>query len=241
MREILTRYGRHNIGFFWLFLDPMIFTALIAVFWSAVRGTHFASVSVLAFAVTGYSTVHLWRTMPSLCLNAITPNYTLLYHRQVRPIDFYLTRILLEAAGATTAFVFLVCLLAGLGLMPWPHDPLQVAGGWFMLGWFGLGLALFIGPLAERNTVVEKLWAPASYLLFPFSGALFLLSQLPPDARNLILWLPMVHGVEFMREGYFGPVVPFFHDLPYMAACNLFLTLCGLSNVRYASRNIRVE
>ena len=26
IREMLTRYGRHNIGFLWLFVEPMIFT-----------------------------------------------------------------------------------------------------------------------------------------------------------------------------------------------------------------------
>jgi ABC-type polysaccharide/polyol phosphate export permease len=26
IRELLTRYGRHNIGFLWLFVEPMIFT-----------------------------------------------------------------------------------------------------------------------------------------------------------------------------------------------------------------------
>jgi len=26
MREIITRYGRHNIGFMWVFVEPMMFT-----------------------------------------------------------------------------------------------------------------------------------------------------------------------------------------------------------------------
>ena len=26
LREMLTRYGRHNIGFLWVFVEPMIFT-----------------------------------------------------------------------------------------------------------------------------------------------------------------------------------------------------------------------
>ena len=34
MREILTRYGRHNIGFLWLFAEPMIFTVGVTVLWN---------------------------------------------------------------------------------------------------------------------------------------------------------------------------------------------------------------
>ena len=26
LREMMTRYGRHNIGFLWLFAEPMLFT-----------------------------------------------------------------------------------------------------------------------------------------------------------------------------------------------------------------------
>src|SRR3546814_5552704 len=26
MREVLTRFGRHNIGFLWMFVEPMLFT-----------------------------------------------------------------------------------------------------------------------------------------------------------------------------------------------------------------------
>ncbi len=241
LREILTRYGRKNIGFFWLFLDPMIFTGMIAAFWSITRAHQFTSLSLLAFAVTGYSSVHLWRTMPSLCLSAQAPNSTLLYHKQVRPIDFYLTRIILEGAGATMALAFLILLLAGTNLMPWPVDSLKLVGGWLMLAWFGAALGLFVGALGERIEIIAKIWAPISYLLFPISGAVFLVYQLPPKAREILLWLPMVHGVEYMREGYFGPVVPFFHDLYYMAVFNLCLTLLGLSQVRYVTRNINPQ
>ena len=34
MREIITRYGRHNIGFMWMFVEPMLFTLGIAALWS---------------------------------------------------------------------------------------------------------------------------------------------------------------------------------------------------------------
>jgi ABC-type polysaccharide/polyol phosphate export permease len=36
MREILTRYGRHNIGFMWLFVEPMMFTLGVLALWTSV-------------------------------------------------------------------------------------------------------------------------------------------------------------------------------------------------------------
>nr|WP_237398521.1 MULTISPECIES: hypothetical protein [unclassified Gilliamella] len=33
LREIITRYGRSNIGFLWLFVEPMSLTLLISLMW----------------------------------------------------------------------------------------------------------------------------------------------------------------------------------------------------------------
>ncbi len=236
MREILTRYGRKNIGFLWLFIEPMIFTMLIALVWSTIRMRHFDSISIIAFAVTGYSTILLWRNMPSRCMGAIEPNMSLMFHRPVKMLDVYLSRILLEATGATMAFVFLIGLFVLLGYMQFPVDPLQVVIGWFMLAWFGLGLALTVGTLSERSPLVEKIWAPLSYISFIFSGAIFLVEMLPPAAQRVMMWVPMVSGVEYLREGYFGPVIKFHYDLFYLALWNISLTFFGLSQVRYSSR-----
>lgn len=241
MREILTRYGRHNIGFLWLFIDPMIFTGLIALVWSAMRTRHFDSISVVAFAVTGYSTVILWRTMVSRCIDAVEPNRALLFHRPVKVLDFYFARILLEAAGATISFVLLAALFTMFDLMQLPKDPLKVALGWFLLAWFGASLSLAMGSLSEVSPLVEKIWAPISYISFMFSGAMFMLDMLPAQMRYYMLWVPMVSGVEYLREGYFGPVVRFYYDLGYLVTWNLALLLFGLWQIHLMRRRITVE
>ena len=48
----------------------------------------------------------------------------------------------------------------------------------------------------------------------------------------------MVHGVELIREGYFGSSVRTHYDMGYMAACCLVLTLVGLFLVRDAGRRV---
>lgn len=241
MREVLTRYGRRNIGFLWLFVEPMLFTLIIAMVIIFIRHRHFGLLSPFAFAVTGYATVMLWRNMPSRCLHALESNASLLYHRHVKIMDIYFARILLEGAGATVALFFLIIFFSVFGVMSLPVDPLQVCVGWFMLAWFGFSLALFIGPVSERSKFVEIMWKPLSYILFPFSGAMFLVDMMPPQAREAILWFPMVHGVEYLREGYFGPVIKFHYDLRYMALFNLGLMVLGFSNLRHVSRQSHPE
>lgn len=241
LREMLTRFGRHNIGFLWLFAEPMLFTLGVTALWTAARTVHGSDLPIVAFAITGYSSVLLWRNMPSRAIGALTPNLSLLYHRNVRPIDIYVARLILEGAGATMSFIFLVLFFSFIGWLQLPEDVLQVAGGWFMLAWFGSSLALFLGALSESTETVEKLWHPAAYILFPLSGAAFLVDALPAPAREYVLLLPMVHGVEYVREGYFGSQVTAHYDMAYMALWNIGLTLVGLAQVRKVSRVVVPE
>jgi ABC-type polysaccharide/polyol phosphate export permease len=241
MREVLTRYGRHNIGFMWMFVEPMIFTLGVATLWTFTGLHRESSIPIVAFAVTGYSSVLLWRNMPNRCAGAVGPNAALMYHRNVKVMDIYLSRILLEAAGATMSFTILSLLFIAIGWMPHPEDILKVLAGWFMLAWFGMALAITIGAMSEMSEIVDKVWHPITYLMFPLSGAVFMVDWLPTKAQEIILYLPMVHGVEILREGYFGSAVRAHYDIFYMAFVCLCLTLIGLSLAREVGRRAAPE
>lgn len=241
MREVLTRFGRHNIGFLWLFVEPMIFTLGVTALWIATKAVHGSDIPIVAFALTGYSSVLLWRNMPGRCISAIEANLSLMYHRNVKIMDIFLARLLLEGAGASISFVFLSVVFIMFGYLQLPEDIIQVFGGWLMLIWFGCSLAIFLGALAELSEAVEKLWHPVSYLLFPLSGAAFLVDVLPESAQTVILYLPMVHGVEYLRDGYFGSEFVAHYDLGYMALCCLGLTGAALLLTSYVAKRVIPE
>ena len=241
MREILTRYGRHNIGFLWLFVEPILFTLGVTGLWTLAGMSHHSSIPIVAFAVTGYSSVLLWRNMPSRCTSAVEPNLSLMYHRNVKLIDIFLSRILLEFLGATASFFFLSIFFISIGWMSPPNDILKVAIGWFLLTWFGAALGLLMGSMSSRSDLVEKLWHPVSYILFPLSGAAYMVAWLPLTAQQGVMLLPMVHGVEIVRNGYFGTTIEAHYDYFYLIAWCLCLTLLGLAQERIASRMVVPE
>ena len=239
MREVITRFGRENLGVLWLVGEPMIFTLGVATLWAVAGMTHGGGIPIVAFAVTGYSSVLMWRNSASHSSGAIQQNKSLLFHRNVRIIDVLLTRAILEIGGATCSFTVLAAFFMFIGWMPAPVDLLEVVGGWVMLAWFGASLGMLIGAGTAFSDVVERLWPPAAYLLFPLSGAAFMVDWLPQKLQHVVLLLPMVHGIEIVREGWFGGVVPGHYDVGYMAVCCLFLSLLGLYVQRQAS--LRVE
>lgn len=241
MREVITRYGRHNIGFLWLFVEPMMFTLGVTALWTLAGADHGSNLPITAFALTGYSSVLLWRNMPGRCIGSVGPNLALMYHRHVKVVDIFAARLLLEAAGATISFMVLSLLFIALGLISPPEDIGKVLLAWFMLAWFGFALATLMGALSEQSEIVDKLWHPASYLLFPLSGAAFMVDILPKTAQDLVLLLPMVHGVELLREGYFGSSFKAHYDIGYMAVFCAMLTLLGLAKLRQISRTVMPE
>jgi capsular polysaccharide transport system permease protein len=239
LRELITRYGRDNLGVLWMVGEPMIFTLGVTALWSAAGLAHGGTgIPIVAFAVTGYSSVLMWRNATSQCSAGIEQNKPLLFHRSVLIIDVFLTRIALEVVGASSSFIFLSFFFIFIGWMPVPDNLLLVLAGWFMLAWFGSSLALLVGGGTAFSPLVHRLWHPIAYLLFPLSGAAFMVEWMPKKFQDLLLYLPMVHGIELLRHGWFGSVVRTHYDIGYMAECCLVLTLCGLYVVREASRRV---
>jgi ABC-2 type transport system permease protein/capsular polysaccharide transport system permease protein len=241
LRETLTRYGRHNIGFLWLFAEPMIFTLGVTALWTATKSVHGSDLPIVAFALTGYSSVLLWRNMPGRCIGALLGNLALLYHRNIKVLDIYLARVLLEFGGATMSFATLGLLFVSFGILEPPQDVLKVMCAWLLIAAFGASLAMLLGALSHQSELVDKLWHPASYLLFPLSGSAFMVAILPPAAQEVVLYIPVVHGVEMLREGWFGERARAVYDLSYLIPFIAVLAFFAMLKVRQVAANVVPE
>lgn len=241
MREIITRYGRHNLGFAWLFLEPMIFTLGVATLWHFTKSAHGSDLPIVPFAVLGYSTILLWRNVANKAGGAVQANIGLLYHRNVRLVDVYVARFALEIIGATISLLILSILFNILGMMSLPVDFLYMIFGWGLLAWFALALGFVVGPLFEMSEVIDRLWHAFTYLMFPLSGAAFFVHWLPDGFQKFVLYIPMVHFSEMIRHGYYGDLVPTFENIVYIVTWNLVLSFIGLCLVRYTSNKLEAS
>lgn len=238
MREILDRWGRHNIGFLWMFGEPMIFTLGIMTLWHVTGLSHSTTISPVGFAITGYSSILLWRNMPSRLIKAVQENHTLMHHRNIKIMDIFIARLILEGMGATMSFIILTFLFFYFGVLKLPADPFKVIIAWVLLSWLGGSLAITIGSLSARTEIIHTLWGPFSYLLAPLSGAAYVVSMLPDKFQKAVLYIPMVHGVEMLREGFFGSGFHAYYSIHYMVTWCLVLTFIGLGQMTIISRKI---
>jgi len=237
MRETQTRYGRHNIGFIWLFAEPMLLVFGITAVWIAMgRGRD--NVPVAPFIVTGYCPLLLWRYCCSRAMNCLSTNASLLYHRNVRALDIFLSRTIIECCGAFVAFALISALLALMGLLSVSGNLLMLYAGWGLLAWFSFGFGLILCCLSERSEFVERIWGPLSYLVYPISGVFFMVEWLPSSLRETALWFPLTDCIEMIRSAILGPSYQFYYHPVYVIFINACLTYIGLLMLREVRHNL---
>jgi capsular polysaccharide transport system permease protein len=241
MRELITRYGRKNVGFLWTFFEPAFFAFLVTLVWTFVRMHERSTFPITAFIYIGYSNGLLWRNTINQCFHAINANQGLLYHSIVKPIDLVISRWLLEFLSVTGGAIALGLLFGGFGYVPFPHDLSYLLLGWILMAWFGLSMGLIFSALSVLSEVVEHFIQAFLYIFWILSGSLFAAEFLPPNVRKYFLYLPTLHIAEMVRYGLLGPIINYYYDIIYPVFFNLIALAVGFFLLKIAERKIEVE
>ena len=241
MREIITRDGRNNIGFLWLFVEPLLLTLVIVLMWKFLRADRVSSLNIIAFVITGYPMAMMWRNASNRAIGAIAANASLLYHRNVRVLDTIFARMLLEIVGATIAQIAIMAVLIAIRWIDFPQDVFYMLLAWLLMSMFAVALGLVICSIAFKFEAFGKVWSTLSFVMLPLSGAFFFVYTLPRQIHDYVLWIPMVHGTEMLRAGYFGASVTTYENPWYLLLCNLVLLLLGLAMVSQFSKGVEPQ
>jgi capsular polysaccharide transport system permease protein len=241
LREIMTRFGRENLGFIWLVLEPLILTVMVMACWYIMYGSVKHGVTVAQLVLTGYSMLTLWRHLVMRFTHCFRHNAGLLFHRNVRPMDTILARFFLETVGALISFFVAYVFLYAMGWIPPIYDIYILIGAWFLLAGFGFSVALIVSALCELWEQSEKFVQPLMYITIPLTGAFFMVSWVPSDYHYALLLSPMVNTVEMFRAGLIGPSTQTYYHPEYVVLVTVFLSAFALLLMRKAQAHIRIE
>lgn len=242
MREAMSRFGRENIGFFWLMGEPLLLTLGVMLIWSLVRhNANTAIVGIVPFVLTGYSMLSLWRHSVGRSTHAFRRNAGLLFHRRIYYLDIIVSQITLEVVAIGTAFFVAYVPFYLFGLIDPIYDPLTLVGAWLLMGWFCFGAALLIASLTEMIEPLEHFVQPVMYFMLPISGTFFMVEWLPAQYQKLVLLLPLVHLNEMFRHGLYGNKIVTHWDIPYIVGWCIAFTALGFLLSQIARERIRFE
>jgi capsular polysaccharide transport system permease protein len=241
MREVQTRWGRRNLGFAWLFFEPLIFAVPVLTLWHVIRPSSENGLPMFPFLWTGYMGLLVFRHVTGMAMHVVRSNSALLYHSAITPLDIFIGRCGLEAIGnaASTAFSFIVFCAAGI--LDLPYDfPLMLLG-FFLMAWWALAIALIVAAVSERSEMVEHIWPPISYVYIMISGFPYMSYWLPPGLRDMALTVnPALLAYEIIRGGLYGNMIPTYQYPLYLSYILLVLTAIGLWLMRNVREHIEV-
>jgi len=241
MREGTTRYGHENLGFFWVMGEPLVLTVGVMGMWTITGAGHGHGIGIVPFALTGYALLTLWRHLTGKFVRLIRQNAGLLFHRNVRLLDIFLARAMLEILGIGAAFTIAYIPLAMFGLVPVIHDPLVMVGALLLEGWFAFSCGLIIAAVSEISEAVEQFVPPILYITLPFTGSFYMAAWLPQKWRELILWSPLVNAQEMFRSGIFPVAQETYWSASYLVFWSAALTAIGIPLVQSAQKRVSLQ
>ena len=243
MREIQTRWGRRNLGFAWVFCEPLVFAVPVLTLWYLIRPKLAeGGLPMFPFLWTGYMGILTFRHVTGLAMYVVRFNSSLLYHRNITPLDLFISRCGLEALGNSAAVVFSFTVFYMAGILDWPYDlPLMFAGFLYMV-WWSLAVAMIVAALSERSEMVEHVWPPIAYVYILLCGFPYMAFWLPEGLRNFALTVnPPLLVYEIIRGGLYGNLIPTYQYPGYLAYILAVLTVIGLWLMRNVREHIEVR
>jgi capsular polysaccharide transport system permease protein len=240
MREIHTRFGRNNIGYLWIVVEPMLLAIAVTLIHVKLQTRMPHGIYGASFWIVGYTPWCLFRSIVFRAEAAIDANRALFYHRNVTILDVHLARAVLDGGAVTFAMCILLFGAWILGDGNIPERPLLMIAGLVLLWVMAIGLGLIYSACAEMTTMAERFMHPFMYLILPFTGIFFMLQWMPTEYVNAMLWVPIPHVIELIREGQFAAYESPYIDIPYVLGWCLGLNLVGLLALRSIRHKIHL-
>jgi ABC-type polysaccharide/polyol phosphate export permease len=227
-RDLSARHGGDVASNLWMFFEPIGITLLVLAFHWGTTGGVVNSVPVVAFLLTGFTPHLLLRHSGLAGITAINSNVGLLYHQRIHFLDLVIARLLGEIGFILASFVTMYAIFYVAGYLRLPYSLAYIYLGWFFHIWFVFAVCLLFAGLGLIWELSRRIFMPLTYAMIPVYGAFFMMSWLPENIRNILLYFPPANATEIMRFGYFGTTQATYFFIPYTAACCTALTFVAL-------------
>jgi capsular polysaccharide transport system permease protein len=221
LREMQTRFGRNNLGFLWIVIEPLLLASAIAVLHAGDKGKIGTDIRPVPFMIVGYTLFYLFRGIVNRSESAMHGNAPLMYHKQIMLLDILIARALIEFAGVLASATLLMSVAVFFDAALPPARPLWLIAAFFTMLIYVFTLSLLLIAAAHFSTVFGKLIHPLSYLSLPVTGGFFMMRWIPQQYRELLGWLPTTHIYEMARYGQF-------HDANLDYVNPVFVLICCL-------------
>lgn len=203
LREMHTRFGKLNIGYVWAIVDPAAQVVMLTFILGFAAAIVMPGVAFPVFVLTGVLPYGLFRAIVTQNMAAIDANRGLFGYRQVKPFDAFVARTTLEMVIHLVTFLVLIGTISWLGWEVTIFDPLMFIAVALLMALFSFSLGILLTIAASFNRELRKIIPLALTPFFFISGVFYPMKAIPEKYLPLIIWNPLLHFIELLREAYF--------------------------------------
>ncbi len=225
LREARVRHGRARIGYTWAIVEPVLLISILTFLFSQI-GTGDRADFALFFA-TGVLSFQLYRNTSAYVSMSFDQNRPLFNYPMVKPMDAALARLVLD--GSTHIVVITLVLTFQVFALdaPAPNDIPQMFLALSLMLMMGFGAGVSLAVIRRFMPSVSNVYLIIMGPAFFISCVFFSLSSLPTLYRDILVWNPLVHGVEGFRAGYYQEYQDADIDLFYLFTWVVVLNFFG--------------
>ncbi len=227
LRDIKTRFGSAP-GFLLAIAWPLShILILVGINIIAGRVVPYGESATLWFAVSMTPFMIVSYTSRFMMIGLVT-NRPLLVFPIISVFDILLSRILIEIIVAACVLACLVVMFVALDVDFVPIDISRAVSGLAVSLFLGIGLGILNSIIAMIVHQWMTIYALSTILLWMTSGAYFVPSMLDASVQQYLFYHPIMHCIEWTREGYFSGYHSLLLDKSYVWAWALGTIFTGL-------------
>jgi len=233
LREARSRFGDRRMGATWTLIEPICHLLILSVLFSLIRGRTMAGVDFPVFVLVGLAPFLLFRNIAMRLMNSPKENRALFAYKQIKPLDTFVARVLVEFCISASVYAILVFGFAWYGYDMSIKSPIE----WMLtilLGvLFSFGLGMLLSLIAHAMPSSALFLRMMFFPLYFISGVLIPAAYLPQAMLPLLLLNPFLHLLELIRAEIFPHYVPVDGvSLHYVIAFTLVLLFVSLGTYR---------
>lgn len=231
LRETRTRFDRNKLGYLWALFEPVTYILVLLMVFSAIgRSSPIGSELDLAlFFLTGLIPWFLFAHTASKTMEGINSNKALLTYPQVTAFDVLMARAILEFVTIAVVFILLLLIFRYFGLSHPVDNFLDLVSAFFTVWLLGLGVGFLNSSIKLYLPSFNQTYSAIQRFLFFTSGIFFIAEMLPPNVREIALYNPVLHGIEWFRSAYFQSYESQHVDKSFLLSVVLVLLAVGLA------------
>ena len=241
LREARTMFTHTRLGYAWALFEPMMHVFVLSVALSVMGANTQPPIGdyLPLFYMTGVLPYLFFCHLTERGMDAARANRAVLNLSVVSLGDVLVARLVLRAATDIVVLIVTLGIFIALDLAALPADTFAMVCAYLCLFAFSFGLGMMNMVASSFTGVLDKLWPIMLRAQYFVSGIFYHPDMMPPEVREMLLWNPLMHFIEWVREAYFPLYVSPYLDTVYLVQWTAGLLLFGLLAMLAARRHMR--